>query len=118
MIIAVTFDKKTENVFQHFGKTQNFKLYTIEDNEIKDSKIIDNGDASHHALADYLKNLNVEILILGNRGQGAADALNEAGIKQVPGVTGNADKAVQSFLKGTLIFNPNALCNHAQHKEN
>ncbi len=117
MIVAVTYDNESGNVFQHFGKTRNFKLYTIENNKIQSSKIIDNGGFSHHDLATYLKDLSVELLILGNRGQGAIDALNKAQIKQAAGVTGNADKAVENFLKGTLIFNPNAKCDHSHHHE-
>lgn len=116
MILAATYDKDTGNVFQHFGKTQYFKLYTIQENKITESKIIDNGGFGHHDLATYLKSLGVETLILGNRGEGAIDALNNAGVKQVPGVTGNADNAVESLLKGTLIANPNAVCDHHGHE--
>lgn len=112
MKIAATFDVSTNTIFQHFGKTQNFKIYEIVENKIIESKIIDNGGFGHHDLATYLKNMGVEILILGNRGQGAIDALNNAGIKQLAGITGNPDVAVQEFLSGTLKDNPDAKCNH------
>lgn len=112
MKIAATFDASTNTIFQHFGKTQNFKIYEIVENKIIESKIIDNGGFGHHDLATYLKNMGVEILILGNRGQGAIDALNNAGIKQLAGITGNPDVAVQEFLSGTLKDNPDAKCNH------
>ena len=36
MIIAATFDKETGTVFQHFGRTQNFKVYTIENGKVTD----------------------------------------------------------------------------------
>ena len=112
MIIAATFDVSTNTIFQHFGKTQNFKIYEIVENKIIESKIIDNGGFGHHDLATYLKNMGVEILILGNRGQGAIDALNNAGIKQLAGIAGDPDVAVQEFLSGTLKDNPDAKCNH------
>lgn len=112
MKIAATYDISTNTIFQHFGKTQNFKIYSIEDNKVVESKVIDNGGFGHHDLATYLKNLGVEILILGNRGQGAIDALNNAGIKQLAGITGNPDDAVNAFLAGTLKDNPEAKCNH------
>lgn len=118
MIIAATYDKENGDVFQHFGRTQNFKLYTVEGKAVVDSKIVDNGGFGHHDLATYLKGMGVTTLILGNRGQGAVDALNAAGIAQVPGVTGNADKAVDSLLKGTLVTNPNAMCDHSHHSHN
>lgn len=112
MKIAVTYDILTDSVFQHFGKTKNFKIYNIEDGKVTGSKVIDNGGFGHHDLAAYLKNLGVEILILGNRGQGAIDALNNASLKQIAGITGNPDDAVKSFLSGTLKGNPDAKCNH------
>lgn len=112
MKIAATYDISTDTIFQHFGKTQNFKIYTVENDKITSSEVISNGGFGHHDLAVYLKNLGVQILILGNRGQGAIDALNNAGIKQLAGITGNPDDAVQSFLAGTLKDNPDAKCNH------
>ena len=112
MIIAATYDMESGNVFQHFGKTQNFKLYTVEDGKIVNSRIIDNGGFGHHDLATYLKNLGIQILILGNRGQGAIDALNNAGIQQLAGITGSPDEAVKLFLEGKLRDNPDAKCNH------
>ena len=115
MKIAATYDVSQNVIFQHFGKTQNFKLYEIENGKVLKSEVIDNGGFGHHDLAVYLKNLGVEILILGNRGQGAIDALNNAGIKQLAGITGNPDDAVAAFLDGTLKDNPDAKCNH--HRE-
>ncbi len=112
MKIAVTYDKETGTVFQHFGKTQHFKVFDIENLKVTKVQIIDNGGFGHHDLATYLKNLGVETLILGNRGQGAIDALNAAGIKQLAGVSGDADVAVAQFLAGTLKDNPDAKCNH------
>ena len=112
MKIAATYDVSTNTIFQHFGKTQAFKLYTIEDGKVTKFEVIDNGGFGHHDLATYLKDLGVEILILGNRGQGAIDALNNAGIRQLAGITGNPDEAVAAFLNGTLKDNPDAKCNH------
>jgi len=112
MKIAATYDISTNTIFQHFGKTQNFKIYEIENGTVVKSEVIDNGGFGHHDLATYLKNLGVEILILGNRGQGAIEALDNAGLKQLAGITGNPDAAVQAFLNGTLKDNPDAKCNH------
>lgn len=112
MKIAVTYDSISNTIFQHFGKTQNFKLYEIQNRKIISSTVIGNGGFGHHDLATYLKDLGVEILILGNRGQGAIDALNNAGIKQLAGITGDPDEAVNAFLLGTLKDNPDAKCDH------
>ena len=57
-------------------------------------------------------------MILGNRGQGAIDALNNAGLKQIAGITGNPDDAVKTFLAGTLKDNPDAKCDHHHGEHN
>ena len=112
MKIAATYEKETGNIFQHFGKTQYFKIYEIEDGKVLSSEVIDNGGNGHHALPPYLKSLGVETLILGNRGQGAIDAIAQAGLKEVPGITGSADEAAEKFAKGELKGNFEAKCNH------
>ena len=112
MKIAVTYDILTNSIFQHFGKTEHFKVYTIESGKVTKTEVIDNGGFGHHDLATYLKSLGVETLILGNRGQGATDALNNAGIHQLAGITGSPDEAVAAFLAGALQDDPNAQCNH------
>lgn len=52
MKIAITYDKETNTVFQHFGRTEYFYIF---DTEIDEEKVIDNGGYSHHDLALYLK---------------------------------------------------------------
>lgn len=112
MKIAVTYEKETGNIFQHFGKTQFFKIYQIEYGKIVFSEVIDNGGNGHHALPPFLKSLGVETLILGNRGQGAIDAIAAAGLKEIPGITGNADKAAELFANGALKPDFTAKCEH------
>ena len=112
MKIAITYDKETGNVFQHFGKTQFFKIYQIQDGKIVSSEVIDNGGNGHHELPPYLKALGIETLILGNRGQGAIDAIAASGLKEMPGITGNADNAAELFAKGELKPNFTAKCSH------
>ncbi len=112
MKVAITYERDSGNVFQHFGKTEYFKIYQVEDGKILSSEIVSNGGFGHHDLATYLKGLGVEVLILGNRGQGAIDAINEAGLKEIPGIVGNADDAAQRFAEGNLVGNFDAKCNH------
>ena len=38
MKIAVTYDNG--NIFQHFGKTETFKVYEVEDNKVVSSEVI------------------------------------------------------------------------------
>ena len=45
MKIAVTYDNGM--VFQHFGHTEQFKVYTVEDNQITDTEIVSSGGNGH-----------------------------------------------------------------------
>ncbi len=110
MKIAVTYDNG--QIFQHFGHTEYFKVYEVQDGKIVDSKIVDTNGSGHGALAGVLNGLNAEVLICGGIGGGAQMALAEAGIKLYGGVSGDADAAVEALLAGKLDFNPNVKCNH------
>ena len=113
MKIAVTY--KNGQIFGHFGHTEQFKIYTAEDGKITDSQVIDTNGSGHGALAGLLASLGVDALICGGIGGGAQMALAEAGIKLYGGVSGDADKAVETLLGGTLGFDPNVKCDHHGH---
>lgn len=106
MRIAVTYENG--EVFQHFGHTETFKIYDVEEGKIVNSQIVDSNGAGHGALAGLL----ADILICGGIGGGAQAALSANGIKLYGGVVGNADEAVNAFLSGKLDFNPDVHCNH------
>lgn len=110
MRIAVTYENG--NVFQHFGHTEEFKIYDVEDGQIAESRVIGTNGTGHGALAGLLAEGGVDVLICGGIGGGAQTALAEAGVKLYGGVSGNADAAVQALLDGTLVYNPNVQCNH------
>ncbi len=110
MKVAVTYENG--NVFQHFGHTEQFKVYDIEDGKVANEQIVDTGESGHGALAGLLAGIKADILICGGIGNGAKIALEEAGIKLYGGVTGEADSAVKAFLEGKLSYNPDIQCNH------
>ena len=116
MKIAVTYEDG--QVFQHFGHTEMFKVYDIKEGKVASSSIVSSNGSGHGALAGVLKNLNVDTLICGGIGGGAKTALTEANIKLYGGVSGEADKAVEALLSGTLKFSPEANCDHhGEHHE-
>jgi len=113
MKIAVTYENG--EVFQHFGHTEQFKLYTVEDGKIVSEQVVGTNGSGHGALAGFLQNDGVDTLICGGIGGGAQEALRSAGIKLYGGVSGNADEAVAALLNGTLGFDPNVHCDHHGH---
>jgi len=108
--IAVTYENG--NVFQHFGHTEQFKIYRIDGNKIISSEIIDNGGFGHGSLAGYLKNKGVSALICGGIGGGARQMLGSEGIEVYPGAQGDADRNVEAFIKGKLDYDPDTECHH------
>ena len=88
MRLAVPFDHG--EIYGHFGRTAQFKLYDLTDGRIVSTAIVDT---------------------MGN-GHGARLALEEAGIRLYPGAAGSADEAVHAFLAGTLQYQPDLVCSH------
>ncbi len=114
MRVAVTYEN--EMVGQHFGRTEQFKVYDVEDKKVVSSKVIDTEGAGHGALAGFLRAAEVEVLICGGIGMGARNALEEMGIKLLPGADGRADDAVNAYLVGTLVYDPDTECHHHDHE--
>ena len=115
MKIAVTYENG--EVFQHFGHTEQFKLYEVSGGKLLHTQVVDTNGSGHGELAGLLAQLGVDTLICGGIGGGAQAALAEANIRLIGGVQGNADEAVQAFLNGTLAFDPNVHCTHHHHGE-
>lgn len=114
MKIAVAYENG--EIFQHFGHTEQFKLYTIESGKITQEQVVSTNGSGHGALAGFLQNANVDTLICGGIGAGAQTALHDAGIKLYGGVSGKADDAVCALLNGTLGYDPNVHCDHHDHE--
>ncbi|MGN1014936.1 MAG: DUF134 domain-containing protein [Butyricicoccus sp.] len=104
-------------VFPHFGRAQQFWLYTVEQGQVAGKQTIDTEGSGHRALAGVLAAQQVDTVICGGIGVGAQTALAEAGIQLYSGVSGDADDAVQALLSDTLECNPEASC-HQDPSEN
>ena len=107
--IAVTYDNG--QVFQHFGRTEQFKVFDVEDDEVVSSQLISSNGEGHGALAGVLANNTIDVLICGGIGAGAQAALDQAGIEVCAGASGDVDEVVESFLKGQLV-NTGVNCDH------
>ena len=115
MKIAVTYDNG--NIFQHFGHSEFFKIYDVENGEIICTEVVSTMGSGHSKLAGMLSMMNVDALICGGIGGGAKTALADEGIMLYGGCSGNADDAVNALLQGNLMFNPDILCTHYEHKD-
>lgn len=109
MRIAVTYENG--EIFQHFGRTENFKIYDVEEKKVVSSEVISSNGSGHGALAGVLAEQNVDVLICGGIGGGALNALAQAGIEVCAGASGDTDKAVEDYLNGNLV-DAGMTCNH------
>ena len=115
MKLAVAYDDNG-GVFQHFGRTEVFKIYEIEDGTVLSQEVKYTDGVGHEAIAALLKDWGVDALLVGGMGEGAKNALAEAGVTVFSGVSGGADEAVRAFLRGE-ITSAGVNCDHHDHEE-
>ena len=113
MKIAVTYADGL--IYQHFGHTPAFKIYEVEASMVLAARIVQTDGSGHSALADFLRQQDVDVLICGGLGGCAKDALAQSGIRLFGGVSGDADDAVEALLMGDLDYDPCAHCDHHDH---
>ena len=108
MKIAIPYENG--QVFQHFGHSAQFKLYTVEEGRITSAEVVSTDGQGHGALVGFLVRNGVNVLLCGGIGGGAQMALSDVGIRLYGGVSGNADAAAEALVAGKLDFNPNVRC--------
>ena len=113
MKIAIPYENG--QVFQHFGHSAQFKLYTAEEGRITGAEVVSTDGQGHGALVGFLVRSGVNVLLCGGIGGGAQMALSDVGIRLYGGVSGNADAAAEALVAGDLDFNPNVRCDHHDH---
>jgi len=116
MRIAVTYDNG--EVWQHFGRTEYFKIYDIEDGKLVNSEVVSTNGEGHGALADFLAERKVEAVICGGVGSPMIARLEGYGIKAYPGVQGLADNAVSDLVAGNLAYDTSAVHEGCHHHDN
>ena len=104
MVIAVSY--KDGEIFEHFGHAEMFAIYeTNEDQtQIVSKKLVEVQETGHQAVADLMDSLSVDVVIVGQIGQGARQALAEYGIVPFAGFCGDSDDAAELMMKGLLPY--------------
>ncbi|WP_343000860.1 NifB/NifX family molybdenum-iron cluster-binding protein [Collinsella aerofaciens] len=113
MRVATTYDNG--NIFMHFGRSEQFKIYDIQDGKVLNEQVVGTGGTGHGALAGLLANGGVDTLICGGIGGGAINALTQAGIKVYAGAQGNCDACVKALIAGALAQTGEATCDCHGH---
>lgn len=112
MRVVVTYDNG--NVGQHFGETEAFKIYDIENDTVTKSEIISTNGRGHRELIPVVAGFKPDTVICGGVGTPMVDAVTGLGATMYTGIASDADAAVASLIAGTLASDPDAVhsCSH------
>ena len=64
-------------IFQHFGHSKQFKIYEIENHQVLMECIVAPEGSGHEAVAELLRSMDVRVVICGNIGEGAMEAVTD-----------------------------------------
>lgn len=114
--IAVTTDEN-HNVFQHFGHCETFTIFEVESNSLVSKSTLTNTESGHAKTVELLKEMGVNVLICGGIGSAAMSMLMEDDILVIPGMQGDIEVAVASYLDGSSTTSYDANCDHHDHHD-
>lgn len=111
--MKIAMPKNEEVINQHFGKSKSFQIVTIEDSKVTETKELsaERLQHNHGGLSGLLIEEGVTLVITGGIGQGALDALKEANLEVIRGVSGKIEDIIDSYLNNELK-DRNVVCNH------
>ena len=106
MRIAVAY--QDGEIFGHFGHCPMFAVYEYGEYVSDCSKklVETSGRSGHQQMADLMKELEVDAVIVGNMGGEAKAALLSYGIVPIVGYSGDADTASDLLVTGQLPISP------------
>ncbi len=90
------------NIASQFGKCENFTVFDIENNNIKNKSTISTEGNLHGLLPTFLSVKGVKAVIIDGIGDGAKNNLIKNNIEVISGVSGDIDHAISAYLDGTL----------------
>lgn len=111
MVIAVPHQSGSVN--QHFGQTREFLVASTEDGAVRESSVyeVPGMQHNHSALAGFLRDRGVNVILAGGMGAPMRDALEHTGFEVICGVSGPAEEAVGAYLRGEVVPGPST-CGH------
>ena len=100
MKIAVPYDRG--KIDPHFGHSQYFEIYNVENKEIIGKMNIPSKGSGHEHTIGLVKRMKVNVVVAGHMGKKAILGLREANIQVYMGLSGSSEDAVLRYLDGEL----------------
>lgn len=98
--VAIACDKG--NVSEHFGFCEEFIIYEIEGNKIKNREVLKSPGHTPGFLPKFLKENNVDVVITKGIGPRAVELFHSLGIKVMSTVSGNEKEVIKKYIEGQL----------------
>jgi predicted DNA-binding protein (UPF0251 family)/predicted Fe-Mo cluster-binding NifX family protein len=116
MIAVPTRDRQVDS---HFGHCDHYTIYGVEGGAIvsETTMAAGQGCGCKSGIGAILAREGVSLLIAGNMGQGALNALRASGIEVLRGASGPARAAVEAYLAGKLADSGIGCASHEAHHE-
>ena len=87
------------DVSSHFGCCTNFNFYKVENGELVDSRNLPSQGHLCGSQANFLRQIEVKVLLCGTISEKDAESMEAAGITVVPGASGRAIVAASNYLE-------------------
>lgn len=110
--MKIAIPTQNQQVWQHFGRSPEFTIFTIEENQVVKKEILAANGAGHTDLILLLKRNFVNVLICGGLGSCAVECAQANHIEVLSGTSGKAEDVLQQYLNGTLNAGNTATCDH------
>jgi predicted Fe-Mo cluster-binding NifX family protein len=108
MLIAIASEDDrglNATVAAHFGRCPYYTLVEAEQNEVKETKVVNNPFYAHHVPGQvpvFIRSKGVDVMMAGGMGPRAIALFEQYGIEVVTGAEGSVDDVVRGFLSGDL----------------
>lgn len=106
-----------DKVSMHFGRCKNFVIFDVDNKNIVNSQSVASPGHGHGILPEFLAGLDVDLVISGGMGSGAAERLKQKNIRVVlTGASGFVRETVEAYLRGELnSVAPGPGCHDHEH---
>lgn len=102
LTVKIAIGMSNNEVSGHFGHCNDFRIVDVVDGKVVSSEDIHDEVATHHERPKFLKNLNVEVLIIGGMGKGAYNRLLAEGIECLDSESKSIDEALNAYINNEL----------------
>lgn len=100
--MKIAIGRDGDNVANHFGHCNDFRIIEVVDNRIVSQNDIHDETRVHQDRPQFLKDLGVDVLIMNSMGKGAFNRLIALNIKTVYAENKSVEDALNSYLNKTL----------------